>query len=215
MFSPVGRLSSSQNSFRFGSQASIGQPPQPQPSGGDEYPPLNRNGNGEIGQERSANLMAGLGFGAQAPGGQANRSGNGLLNAVTANTRTSEVRSPVGARPSEGMSSIADDEIRRKSTYRGEDGVASLPSISDGPTQPTEMRNSLVSVGNDAPASKSNEGAEEPANVTAQDPLAGMPDGDKWGIKGLLALLVKYPSYNALAHGMNPSELGLDLTSDV
>lgn len=214
MFSPVGRLSSSQNSFRFGGQTSIGQPPQPQPSGGDEYPPLNRTGNGEIGQERSVNLMAGLGFGSQAPGGQANRSGNGLLNAVTANTRTSEVRSPVGARPAEGTPSFADDEARRKSTYR-EDGVASLPSISDGPSQPTELRNSLASIGNDALASKQNEGAEEPANTPAQDPLAGMSEADKWGIKGLLALMVKYPSYSALVHGMNPAELGLDLTSDV
>lgn len=214
MFSPVGRLSSSQNSFRFGSQASIGQPPQPQPSGGDDYPPLNRNGNGEIGQERSTNLMAGLGFGSQAPGGQANRSGNGLLNAVTASTRTSEVRSPVGARPSEGMSFLADDESRRKSTYR-EDVAASLPNISDGPSQPAESRNSLAAIGNDALASKSNDGAEEPASATAQEPLAGMSEADKWGIKGLLALMVKYPSYNALAHGMNPADLGLDLTSDV
>lgn len=98
IFSPVSRLPS-QNSFRFGSQASIGQSQQPQPSGGEEFPPLNRSGNGEIGQERSASLMAGLGFGSQgavASSVQANRSGNGLLNAVTANARTSEVRSPVG-----------------------------------------------------------------------------------------------------------------------
>lgn len=99
IFSPVSRLPS-QNSFRFGSQASIGQSQQPQPGGGDEFPPLNRNGNGDIGQERSASLMAGLGFGSQgavtASSAQANRSGNGLLNAVTANARTSDVRSPAG-----------------------------------------------------------------------------------------------------------------------
>lgn len=214
MFSPVGRLPSGQNSFRFGSQASIGQPPQPQPSGGDEYPPLNRNGNGEIGQERSVNLMAGLGFGSQAPGGQANRSGNGLLNAVTASARTSEVRSPVGARPAEGISSITDDEARRKSAYR-EDGITSLPSISDGPSQPAELRNSLVAIGNDASTNKSNDGTEELTDTPAQDPLAGMSETDKWGIKGLLTLMVKYPSYSALSHGMNPADLGLDLTSDV
>lgn len=213
-FSPVGRFPSSQNSFRFGSQTSIGQPPQSQPSGEDEYPPLNRSGNGEIGQERNANLIAGLGFGPQAPGGQANRSGNGLLNAVTANTRTSDVRSPVGARPSEGISSIADDETRRKSTYR-EDGAASAPSVSDGPSQPTEMRNPSAAIGHDASASKSSDGTEKPANPTAQDPLAGMSEADKWGIKGLLTLMVKYPSYNALAHGMNPADLGLDLASEV
>lgn len=100
LFSPVSRISS-QNSFRFGSQASIGPSQQPpQPSGGEEFPPLNRNGNGEIGQERRESLMAGLGFGPQgtvaSPSAQASRSGNSLLNAVTASARTSEVRSPVG-----------------------------------------------------------------------------------------------------------------------
>jgi CCR4-NOT transcription complex subunit 2 len=42
-------------------------------------------------------LMATLGFGAQgspAPSLPGNRSGNGLLNALSANTRASEVRSP-------------------------------------------------------------------------------------------------------------------------
>lgn len=98
LFSPSSRLPSSQNSFRFGSQASIGQAQQPQPSGGDEFPPLNRNGNGEIGQDRVASLMSGLSMGSQGQvaSTQARGSGNGLLNAVTANTRASEARSPVG-----------------------------------------------------------------------------------------------------------------------
>lgn len=103
LFSPSSRLPSSQNSFRFGSQASIGQAQQPQPSGGDEFPPLNRNGNGEIGQDRVASLMSGLNLGSQgqAASTQARGSGNGLLNAVTANTRASEARSPVGMVESE------------------------------------------------------------------------------------------------------------------
>lgn len=100
-FSPGSRLSSSQNSFRYGSQASMGQPQQPQPTGGEEFPPLARNG--DIGQERNANLasaMGALSFGSQAAvassSSQPSRSGNGLLNAVTAQARTAEARSPVG-----------------------------------------------------------------------------------------------------------------------
>lgn len=100
LFSPASRLSSSQNLFRFGSQASIGQPQQPQANGGDEFPPLNRNGNGDIGQERVAGMITGLNLGSQAavtsPPAQVRSSGNGLLNAVTANTRASEARSPIG-----------------------------------------------------------------------------------------------------------------------
>jgi hypothetical protein len=100
MFSPPSRLQPSQNSFRFSSQASIGQGQQSQTSGGDEFPPLNRNGNGEISQDRVASLMSSVNLGSQGPvassSTQARGSGNGLLNAVTANTRAAEARSPVG-----------------------------------------------------------------------------------------------------------------------
>lgn len=230
IFSPVSRLPS-QNSFRFGSQASIGQSQQPQPSGGEEFPPLNRNGNGEIGQERSASLMAGLGFGSQgavaSSSAEANRSGNGLLNAVTANARTSEVRSPVGmchfatelvwpartnyhtgTRPSDGIPLITDDEARRKSS-------SAQPGLADAGGPSTEMRNPLGAIGNDGSGSKPNDALAEASSSAAQDPLAGMSEADKWGIKGLLALMAKYPAYNALVHGMNPAEFGLDLNSDV
>lgn len=41
-----------------------------------------------------------------------------------------------------------------------------------------------------------------------------MSEADKYGIKGLLTLMAKYPSYHALVHGLNPAELGLDLSSE-
>lgn len=158
--------------------------------------------------------MAGLGFGSQPSSAQTNRSGNGLLNAVTASARTTEVRSPVGTRPSDGIPSIPDDEARRKSIFR-EDGASSQPTLSDAAGPSTEVRSLLGAIGNDASASKSNEIPAEGATATTQDPLIGMSDADKWGIKGLLALMAKYPSYNALVHGMNPAEFGLDLGSEV
>lgn len=191
---------------------------------------MNRNGNGEIGQERSASLMGGLGFGPQAAvassSAQASRSGNGLLNAVTASARTSEVRSPVGTyfyadmlmyctdcclgtRPSDGMPPISDDDARRKSS-------SAQLGLSDAASLSTEMRNPLGAIGNDGSGSKA---IDFPADASssaahAQDPLAGMSDADKFGIKGLLALMAKYPAYNALVHGMNPAEFGLDLSSE-
>lgn len=45
------------------------------------------------------------------------------------------------------------------------------------------------------------------------DPLAGMPEVDKWGIKGLRTLMNNYPDYHAMVVGMDPSTLGIDLTS--
>ncbi len=45
------------------------------------------------------------------------------------------------------------------------------------------------------------------------DPLAGMPDADKWGLKGLRTLMNNYPDYHALAVGVDPNSLGLDMQS--
>lgn len=105
--------------------------------------------------------------------------------------------------------------MRRNSTFR-EDGSVSQPALSDTPAQPAETQGPLAVVSNDVSSNKASEApAEPPSSVVAQDPLVGMSEGDKWGIKGLLTLMAKYPSYHALAHGMNPAELGLDLTSDV
>lgn len=103
--------------------------------------------------------------------------------------------------------------MRQNPAFR-EDGSASQPALSDPPAQPLEMRNLLGTVGNDGSSNKASEVPVEAASSAAQDPLTGMSEGDKWGIKGLLTLMAKYPSYHALAHGMNPAELGLDLSSD-
>lgn len=103
--------------------------------------------------------------------------------------------------------------MRQNPTFR-DDGSASQPALSDAQGQPIEMRNPLATLGIDGSSNKASEVPAEPAALAAQDPLVGMSEGDKWGIKGLLTLMAKYPSYHALAHGMNPAELGLDLASD-
>jgi hypothetical protein len=45
------------------------------------------------------------------------------------------------------------------------------------------------------------------------DPLAGMAEVDKWGIKGLRTLMNNYPDYHAMVVGMDPNSLGLDMSS--
>lgn len=97
-------MNTNQGAFRFGNQASIPQSSQPQPNSVDEFPPLNNNSlrssEGEIGQERGSTLMSTLGFGAQGNSTgvtvQGTRAGNGLLNALSANSRTTDVHSPDG-----------------------------------------------------------------------------------------------------------------------
>ena len=45
------------------------------------------------------------------------------------------------------------------------------------------------------------------------DLLAGMPEADKWGIKGLRTLMNNYPDYHAMVVGLDPQTLGLDVGS--
>lgn len=96
MFAPgSSRLPPNQATFRFGNQGNLASASQSQqPSAVDDFPPLNRTGNGEIGSDRSANLMS-LAFGPQQGATGALRN-NGLLNALSANTRANDARSPPG-----------------------------------------------------------------------------------------------------------------------
>lgn len=89
---PSSRMQPNQGPFRFGAQ-----PSQVQPNSVDDFPPLNRTSNGEIGSERGGSVMSSIGFGPQNPGSSGpmqSSGGNGLLNALTATSRASDVRSP-------------------------------------------------------------------------------------------------------------------------
>lgn len=105
LFSSSSQLPNAQTSFRFGSEIAVGQSSQSQPNS-DEFPPLNRNINGEIGQDRTLGHLPSVGFGAQtrgsAFGGSLGASrdvrNNGLLNALSGSNRgppnPSQVTSP-------------------------------------------------------------------------------------------------------------------------
>jgi CCR4-NOT transcription complex subunit 2 len=100
LFSTSSQLSSVQAGFRFGGQSAVGQTSQPQVNPADDFPPLNRNINGDIGQDRTLGLGPNVGFGTQssgsafgnAPGVSQGLRNNGLLNALS-----SSIRTPSGA----------------------------------------------------------------------------------------------------------------------
>lgn len=208
------RLQGSQGAFRYGSQTNPQSTAQGQGmSNDDPFPPLNRNAGGEIGSERSQNLMSSLGFGGQngtqAGSAPADR-GNGLLNALSANTRASEVRSPPGigsavGRPQDSKSLEDDDEARQNPSSFKEDGLGKgSPSIDDNAVRV------LGAIGPGAALAKSKDESDVPA---AKDPLEGMPAVDKWGIKGLRTLMHNYPDFQSMVVGIDPVQLGLDLSS--
>ncbi|KPM38759.1 hypothetical protein AK830_g7804 [Neonectria ditissima] len=222
LFSPISsRMPPVQGSFRFGNQGNMGaQSAQAQSTSIDDFPPLNRTANGEIGSERGASLMSSLGFGppAGAPGPSPNNRGNGLLNALSATSRVGEVRSPPGvgalgsSRPQETKPPGLDDEERQKPVSFREEIPTSVAPIADGPLQDLESRHSLGAIGTDDSAENTKDETENP-NPEVIDPLGGMPAVDRWGIKGLRTLMNNYPDYHAMVVGMDPTSLGLDMGS--
>ncbi|KAF3811655.1 General negative regulator of transcription subunit 2 [Colletotrichum gloeosporioides] len=210
LFTPT---SARQGGFRFGTQNSGGAATQAPSNPADDFPPLNRNANGEIGGERGVNLMPSLGFGNQASGAAAaippsRGAGNGLLNALSANSRTSDDRSPTAASgqgQSRSQEVSVDDSRQKGSAFRDE-------ASGDSPSQSAENRNPLGAIGNDSLTGKGKE-EKDGQSLEVQDPLAGLAPIDKFGLKGLRMLMTNYPSYGALMQGMDPNEFGLNVNS--
>ncbi|KAM9874101.1 NOT2/NOT3/NOT5 family protein [Verticillium dahliae] len=194
--------------FRFGAQGTVGQPSQNSATPADDFPPLNRNANGEIGGERGAGLMSSLGFGAQAPSAApsipgSRAAGNGLLNALSANNRSSDAQSPPQANATTAGSA---DEERKASLGVG------MSAPTESPSQDASNSHSLAGLDAAAHNGKARE-TEDGEASDAQDPLAGMAPIDKFGIKGLRTMMNNNPSYAALMHGMDPNDLGLNVNS--
>ncbi|KAK7927157.1 CobW/HypB/UreG- nucleotide-binding domain-containing protein [Apiospora marii] len=184
IFSSSSRLGSNQGSFRFG-----GSQGSPQPSSIDDFPPLNnnnnsgfRNGNGDIGQERGSNLMSTLGFGATtspAPGMQGSRAGNGLLNALSENSRSGQVRSPDvssapgSGRPQDSRGAIGEEQRQKPPGFR-DDSLASQSSSQEAAAQSSESRHPLGAIGNDMPLGAKAKDEKDTQSPSVNDPLAGM-----------------------------------------
>lgn len=211
---PSSRMQSNQGPFRFGAQ-----PTQVQPNSVDDFPPLNRSSNGEIGSERGANLMSALGFNPQNPGPSGpmpNNGGNGLLNALTATNRANEVRSPpaIGTpngpgRQQQQQPQQQQHDGKQKSTVFREDDSGKASEVA---SPSAEGRGSLGVIGSEGPNGRPTERKDSQA-AEIVDPLAGMSAVDKWGIKGLRTLMNNYPDYHAMIIGMDPNTIGLDLSS--
>jgi CCR4-NOT transcription complex subunit 2 len=96
-------------------------------------------------------------------------------------------------------------------SYR-EEALGKLSPGADAASQSGDGRNSLGAIGIDGAIGKQNvDDDDQDAEVV--DPLAGMAEVDKWGIKGLRTLMNNYPDYHAMVVGMDPGSLGLDMSS--
>ena len=118
-----------------------------------------------------------------------------------------------GARPQDVRSLNTEEDPRQKPSSFREDSQPAQSPLTDGVSKSAvEGRNPLGAIGNEGPSSKGKE-VKDDYGAPVTDPLAGMAPIDRWGLKGLRTLMNNYPDYNALLYGMDPSSLGLDLSS--
>ncbi|KFZ22872.1 hypothetical protein V502_02665 [Pseudogymnoascus sp. VKM F-4520 (FW-2644)] len=243
LFSSSSQLPSSQSGFRFGGQNAVGQSSQPQESAAEEFPPLNRNANGEIGQDRNLGSLQSPGFGAPSstlgfPAGssttQASRS-NGLLNAVNTGNRAaptnprdgSAVNVPGPPTPANRAHDLANQNPPPSSLEKDSTGF-SRPPLSEAADnlsprgQPTDRPAAAdaksIPYNQPIPPQPQPNGFEadptDEAGPISQDPLPGMSDRDRYGLKGLIEMLKgPFPDQAALITGVDIAALGFDLNT--
>ncbi|OBT66226.1 hypothetical protein VE03_04383 [Pseudogymnoascus sp. 23342-1-I1] len=234
LFSSSSQLPSSQSGFRFGGQNAVGQSSQPQESAAEEFPPLNRNANGEIGQDRNLGSLQSPGFGAPPstlgfPAGssnaQASRS-NGLLNAVNTGNRAAptnprdnaaiSVPGPPTSTNQNPPSSVEKDSIgfTRPPLSEAADNLSPRGQITDRPAADAKSIPYNQPI---PPQSQPNGFEADPADEAgpiSQDPLPGMSDRDRYGLKGLIEMLKgPFPDQAALITGVDIAALGFDLNT--
>lgn len=52
------------------------------------------------------------------------------------------------------------------------------------------------------------------SNLEVQDPLPGMSEMDRWGLKGFSVMMNNFPDYAALISGTDMANFGFDLNSN-
>jgi len=234
LFSSSSQLPSSQGGFRFGNQNAVGQSSS---NPADDFPPLNRNANGDIGQDRNAGMISNVGFGSQSSvlgfgsgnPPQASRS-NGLLNVLSGSNRLppgNRVPSPTAV--SGGVSSTR-SPIDSSRQGGGDIDASAFSNTQFGSSIPQSQREDIMSHSNSRPETQqldlagprsqtldsqlsSSQGNQEENGPEVQDPLAHMSDIDKWGLKGFSLMMNNFPDYAALVTGTDMTNLGIDLNS--
>ena len=75
-----------------------------------------------------------------------------------------------------------------------------------------EARGPISAIGAEGSSSRGKEKEDDGVPVT--DPLEGMSEIDRWGIKGLRTLMQNYPDYNSMIMGMDPTTFGMESSEE-
>ncbi|CAD6501271.1 BgTH12-01523 [Blumeria graminis f. sp. triticale] len=226
------QIPSSQGVFRFGNPNTAIQ--NSQSNGVDEFPPLNRNINGEIGQGRGYGLIQNSGFSAPSNGLSFNSTNPtstpscGLLSAISNSARNSSgsisvdrlassvnpssvwnSRSPTDSNRT-GLNTVPEcepsDAQALSNAKLGDQEVTSL-TTDTFPDPSTSQRSQNLDSNGQCNSEETGDGRE------VHDVMAGMSEIDKWGLKGFSMMMNNYPAYAALVTGSDLTSLRLDLSS--
>ncbi|KAG9248476.1 NOT2 family protein-like protein [Calycina marina] len=177
--------------------------------------PASNHGNGEIGGDRPTSNVpkpsSVIDYTGSLNVPQPSSGTNGLLSAIgiksSANDRvTSPVvkqsltapTNPVGSSQKSGTTATSQRYASGPQTHQ--------PNAND--SAPMDERTTA----NSARDNETNQQSEK-SKPEFFDPLAGMSELDRWGLKGFTTLMSNYPSYAALVCGRDLSNMGFDLTS--
>ncbi|PGH12882.1 hypothetical protein AJ79_03982 [Helicocarpus griseus UAMH5409] len=230
LFPSATQFTSQLDDFRNGGQGISGQlsgGSQPQTGNIEEFPPLGRNSQADIGQERRASILQSGGFGTYG-GGMAfpnlsqTHSGQGrsLLGNMVNGQQDNRIMSP-GASGSGVMSasrspmgqvqngSLPQDKEDMGSSMQRTIRPEAFPAQQGQGVMPPPLQSREQQAG-----SFGADGQEQSlqGQNTEQTPLTQMPDHDRFGLKGLLHMIHNdSPDVASLAVGQDLMSLGLDL----
>ncbi|KAI1000581.1 hypothetical protein K3495_g7615 [Podosphaera aphanis] len=230
LFNSSSQLPSNQARFRFGTQNPVGQASQSHSV--EEFPPLNRNGNGEISQDSNLSVpvssVTSTGPGFSSKNSPPTRN-NVLLNALSSGTRGGSGNNSANrATPTTSLSSGAPNSRTSLDPNRQHlNGAAELEQnafLNSKHSPPGSNPHALMSrtenlqqTGLHPQRSNINFNGqintEEPSGHDAQGILSGMSEIDRWGLKGFSMMMNNFPAYAALVTGSDLTGLGLELSS--
>ncbi|KAK2783383.1 hypothetical protein FQN52_009641 [Onygenales sp. PD_12] len=213
--------------FRNGGQGISGQlsgGSQPQTGNIEEFPPLGRNAPADIGQERRASLLQSGGFGNYGSGMGFPSQGRSLLGSMvngqqegnrmmspsaTGSGVMSSVRSPIGQVQNGTMSQdkedLATSGMQRNTRSEGFSEQQQTQGMMQPPPQGRQQQQAGAFGADGQDASLQGQNTEQP-------PVSQMPDRDRFGLQGLLAMIHgDNPDVGGLAVGQDLMTLGLDL----
>ncbi|PGH17840.1 hypothetical protein AJ80_04663 [Polytolypa hystricis UAMH7299] len=230
LFPSASQFANQLDDFRNGGQGISGQLSGGQPQTGniDEFPPLSRNVQSDIGQERRASILV------QAGGAFGNYGGSGmgfsgisqshaaqgrslLGNSVNGQQDSSRIVSPgVTGSLSMSRSPLGQGQNGILSQEKEDGGTSSIPrgARPDSFSEQSGQQQIQGSQGRQQPPGTIGPDGQESSGAARSDqpPLSQMSDRDKYGLSGLLRMIhSESPDVASLAVGHDLMTLGLDL----